>query len=46
MAAFPMYISYALVLDENKWVRGAVLAAEYLLGIVVMTVFLMNGYIM
>lgn len=45
LAAFPMYISYALVLN-NKWVRGVVLGVCYLLGIVVMTCFIMNGYIM
>lgn len=45
LAAFPMYISYALVLD-NKWLRRIVLGICYLLGIAVMTMFLMNGYIM
>ena len=46
MASFPAYIAYALALDDYKWLRWTVIAVEYILGIAVMTAFLMNAYIM
>lgn len=46
MAAFPVYIAYALLIDKSKLVRYVGFVIEYLLGAAVLFAYLMNASIM
>ncbi len=46
LASFPLYIPYAVLINDNKFLRYGVIAVEFVLGTVVLTSYIMGASIM